>query len=77
VIGWLVIGGESTRSMAARQREMRARSGLRRRLRVETAVTLKWIAAELHVGHWTQVANWVQNAKGKSKSTNQHELGFE
>jgi hypothetical protein len=27
-----------------------------RRLRVETAVTLKWLAAELHMGSWTQVA---------------------
>jgi hypothetical protein len=28
-----------------------------RRLRAETAVTLKWIATELHMGTWTHVAN--------------------
>jgi hypothetical protein len=28
-----------------------------RRLRTETAVTLKWIAAELQMGTWTHVAN--------------------
>jgi hypothetical protein len=43
---------------------------------VETAVTLKWIAAELHMGTWTHVANRLQNTKDKGKSTNQHELGF-
>jgi hypothetical protein len=47
-----------------------------RRLRVETAVTLKWIAAELHMGTWTHVGNRLQNTKDKGKSTNQHELGF-
>jgi len=47
-----------------------------RRLRVETAVTLKWIAAELHMGTWTHVANRLQHTKAKSESTHQHELGF-
>ena len=28
-----------------------------RRLRAETAVTLKWLAAELHMGTWTHVSN--------------------
>jgi hypothetical protein len=28
-----------------------------RRLRTETAVTLKWIAAELHMGMWSHVSN--------------------
>ena len=28
-----------------------------RRLRTETAVTLKWIAAELNMGTWTHMAN--------------------
>ena len=34
-----------------------------RRLRAETAVTVKWIAAELHMGTWAHVANRLQNAK--------------
>ena len=33
----------------------------------EAAVTLKWIAAQLHMGVWTHVANRLQNAK-RSKS---------
>jgi hypothetical protein len=45
-----------------------------RRLRVETAVTLKWIAEQLHMGTWTHVANRLQQAKDKSESNNQHEL---
>ena len=28
-----------------------------RRLRKETAVTLKWIAAELHLGNWPHLSN--------------------
>jgi hypothetical protein len=47
-----------------------------RRLRMETAVTLKWIARELHMGAWTRVANRLQNAKDRNESNNQHELGL-
>jgi hypothetical protein len=32
-----------------------------RRLRSETAVTLKWIAQNLHMGVWTYVSNQLQN----------------
>src|ERR1035437_9113075 len=45
-----------------------------RRLRVETAVTLKWIAEQLHMGTWTHVVNRLQQAKEKSEPNNQHEL---
>ena len=45
-----------------------------RRLRMETAVTLKWIARELNMGTWTHVANRLQHAKEKGQSTNQNEL---
>ena len=43
-------------------------------VRVETAVTLKWIAEQLHMGTWTHVANRLQQAKEKSEPNNQHEL---
>ncbi len=33
-----------------------------RRLRSETAVTLKWIAQNLHMGVWTYVSNQLQNS---------------
>ncbi len=46
------------------------------RLRAETAVTLKWIAKELHMGTWTHVANRLQNAKDKNEPKNQHELNL-
>ena len=45
-----------------------------RRLRAETAVTLKWIAGQLHMGTWTHVANRLQRAKDKSEPNNQHEF---
>ena len=42
----------------------------------ETAITLKWIAKELHMATWTHVANLLQQTKGKIKSENQHELNL-
>ena len=38
-----------------------------RRLRAETAVLLKRIAVELHMGTWTHVANRLQHAKRESQ----------
>ena len=38
-----------------------------RRLRVETTVTLKWIAAELHMGTWTHVANRLSEKPTQNK----------
>lgn len=35
-----------------------------RRLRTETAVTLKWIAAALHMGTWTHVSNLLAQPPG-------------
>ena len=46
-----------------------------RRLRAETAVTLKWIAAELHMGAWTHVANRLQQPNGNDEA-NQSQLGL-
>ena len=34
-----------------------------RRWRAETAVPLKWIAHELHMGTWTHVSNWLSGKK--------------
>jgi putative transposase len=36
-----------------------------RRLRTETTMTLKWIAAELHMGAWTHVSNLLSHRSGK------------
>jgi putative transposase len=45
------------------------------RLRAETAVTLKWIAAELHMGTWTHVANRLSCGK-QTEPTKQTELNL-
>jgi hypothetical protein len=34
-----------------------------RRLRAETTMTLKWVAAELHMGAWTHVSNLVSRQR--------------
>ncbi len=44
------------------------------RLRAETAVTLKWIAKELHMGDWTHVANRLHKAKGNDYAGNQDQF---
>lgn len=46
------------------------------RLRAETAVTLKWIAAALEMGAWTHVANRLQHAKGNDEGRNQPQLDW-
>lgn len=45
------------------------------RLRAETAVTLKWVAAELHMGTWTHVANLLSDGK-QNEPTNQTEFNL-
>ena len=44
------------------------------RLRIETAVTLKWIAVQLRMVTWTRVANRLRATKNKSQPENQNEL---
>ena len=39
---------------------------LARRLRAETAMSLKWIARELHMGSWTYVSNLLGQKAGNS-----------
>jgi len=50
-LGWT--GAE----LAGRAKDAARKIRIVRRLRAETAVTLKWIATELHIGTWTPVAN--------------------
>jgi len=49
-----------------------------RRLRVETAVTLKWISKELHMGRWTHVSNLLSQAQqpDATNPANQTELNL-
>ena len=47
---------------------------LARRVRAETSVTLKWIAAELHMGTWTHVANRLTH--NPAPSDNQPDLNL-
>ena len=44
------------------------------RLRDETAITLKWIAKELHMGTWTHVANRLSN--NSKQPNNQPDLNL-
>jgi putative transposase len=69
-LGWT--GAELAQRAKGDARKIR----MAERLRAETAVTLKWIAAELLMGTWTHVANLLHNAKGKSEANNQHELSL-
>ena len=41
-----------------------AKVALARRLREETAVSLKWIAQNLHMGTWTHVSNRLYHCAG-------------
>ena len=50
-LGWVAT------ELAGRAKGDARKIRIARRLRAETAVTLKWIAAELHMGTWTHVAN--------------------
>ena len=52
------------------ERKLRERSAVQR-LRAETTVTLKWIAAELHMVTWTHVANRLHHAKNQTEPENQ------
>ena len=50
-----------------------------RRLRTETAVTLKWIAKELHMGTWTHMSNLLVSGtktRPTNKPANQTELNL-
>jgi hypothetical protein len=69
-LGWA--GAE----LAARPKGDARKIRIARRLRAETAVTLKWIATELHMGTWTHVANRLQTTKGKHDTNNQAEFGL-
>ncbi len=64
-LGW----GEP--ELAARFKGDARKLRMARRLRLETAVTLKWIARELHMGAWTHVSNLLAT---ETESKNQIEL---
>ena len=67
-LGWT--GAELAESAKGDARKIR----IAQRLRVETAVPLKWIARELHMGTWTHVANRLKNAKSENDANKQSEL---
>ncbi len=69
-LGWT--GAELARRAKGDVRKIR----IAQRLRAETAVTLKWIASQLHMGTWTHVANRLQNAKGKHEPKDQTEFSL-
>ena len=68
-LGWT--GAELVQRAKGDARKIR----IAHRLREETAVTLKWIATELHMGSWTNVSNLIARAQA-SASINQTELSL-
>ncbi len=68
-LGWT--GAELAQRAKGDVRKVR----LARRLRAETAATLKWIATELHMGTWTHVANRLSGGK-QTEPTKQTELNL-
>ena len=64
--------GWTDAELAARAKGDARKIGIAKRLRDETAITLKWIAKELHMGTWTHVANRLSNHSKQPK--NQPEL---
>lgn len=67
--------GWSSAELAAHAKGDARKIRLARRLRAETAVTLKWIAKELHMGTWTHVSNLLAQAHQR-KPANQTELNL-
>ncbi len=67
-LGWT--GAELAQRAEGEARKIR----MARRLRAETAATLKWIAAEWHTGTWAHVANRLQHAKLHKEPVEQNEL---
>jgi REP element-mobilizing transposase RayT len=61
--------GWTTAELAGRAKGDARKIHIARRLRAETAVTLKWLAAELHMGAWTHVAKCLQLAKATDNNT--------
>ena len=68
-LGWP--GAELAKRAKGDVRKLR----MARRLRAETAVTLKWIANELHMGNWTHVSNLLSGEK-QTEPTKQPELNL-
>ena len=60
--------------MASRAKGDARKVRIAQRLRTETAVRLKWIAKEMHMGDWTHVANQPQKAKGNIDAGNQDQF---
>jgi hypothetical protein len=66
--------GWPTAELARRAKGDARKIRIAQRLRIETGVTLKWIAEALQMGTWTHVANRLQNAKKGIQPDNEHEL---
>ena len=66
--------GWTEADLAGRAKGDPQKISIAQRLRAETTVTLKWIAAELHMGTWTHVANRLQHAKKQAAPEQQNEI---
>jgi len=67
-LGWS--GAELARRLKGDAQKVR----IARRLRAETAVTLKWIAQHLHMGTWTHVSNQLHHASPTTAKQKEFDL---
>jgi REP element-mobilizing transposase RayT len=62
--------GWTKKDLARRRKGDAGKVGIARRLRTETTMTLKWIAAELQMGAWTYVSNLLTQSRPRQKRRN-------
>jgi hypothetical protein len=67
--------GWTEAELAARAKGDARKIGIAKRLRAETAVTLKWLARELQMGTWTYVSNLLAQAP-HANASNQTQLNL-
>jgi hypothetical protein len=62
--------------LAGRARGDARKIRIAQRLRAGTTVTMKWIAAELHLGTWAHVANLLRQSQRHTESERLHEFNL-
>jgi hypothetical protein len=59
----LAPAGWTAKQLATERKEHAVKVAIAQRLREETTMPLKWIAAELHTGTWTHLNRLLHNPK--------------
>jgi REP element-mobilizing transposase RayT len=69
--------GWTPEELELRRKGDREKVKIARRLRTETTMTLKWIAAELHMGVWTHVSNLLSRQRQQQTQPRKKRKGIE